>query len=223
MAKISLSAERRELTGKAVKKLRRDGIIPIVVYGGPLDGALSLQVSERELSRVLTQAGATQVVDLDVEGDSYPVLARVAQRHPTRHELVHVDFLAVDLTRLIQADVPVVLAGEAPASELEGAVVLQATDQLTVEALPNDIPATIEINISVLTELGQVLTVADLPSVNEYEIMTDPGTTLVSVTTAIQEAEEEPVESIEDELEDVEVADEAETDEVEEGDANDDA
>jgi large subunit ribosomal protein L25 len=223
MAKISLSAERRELTGKAVKKLRRDGIIPIVVYGGPVDGALSLQANERELSRVLTAAGATQVVDLDVEGDTYPVLARVAQRHPTRHELVHVDFLAVDLTRSIQAEVPIVLVGEAPASELPAAVVLQATDQVTVEALPNDIPATIEVDISVLTELGQVLTVADLPAVNEYEIMTDPGTTLVSVTTSIQEAEEEPVEAIEDELEGVEVADEAETDEAEEGDAGDDA
>ncbi|MCB0078214.1 MAG: 50S ribosomal protein L25 [Anaerolineales bacterium] len=223
MADISLDVSRRETTGKAVKKLRRDGVIPIVVYGGPVDGALSLQANERELSRVLAAAGATQVVTLKVGGDSYPVLARVAQRHPTRHELMHVDFLAVDLTQTIQAQVPVHLVGEAPAAELAGAVILQTADELTVEALPTDIPQYIEVDITVLTEIGQGISVADLPSTGSYEIIADPETTLASVTAAAQEVEEEPEAGDELDVEYGEAADDAAEDDDAEADADDDA
>ncbi len=181
MDHITLFAQNRSLTGKAVKRLRKEGVIPIVVYGGTVEGAIPLQVNERDLNRVLRSAGAVRVIDLQVDGTRYPVLTREVQRHPTRHAITHVDFLAVRLDQLIQAEVRIVLIGEATALETSLGVLSQVSDRVMVEALPEKLPGHIDLDISDLSEIGQMVTVADLPKSGDYTIISDPETLLIAV------------------------------------------
>jgi large subunit ribosomal protein L25 len=211
MAHIKLSVETREVTGKKVNRLRNEGIIPIIVYGGILDNALALQVSERELARALSAAGAARVIDLEVDrGRSYPVLARVVQRHPTRHSILHVDFLSVRLDQPIQAEIPVTLAGDSPIEDSTEAMLTQITNLLTIEALPDSLPSEIEVDISGLTEVGQMVTAADLTLPENVTLISDPETLLVSVVPPMRapavEEVEEPLEGEEEEaVDEVEV------------------
>jgi large subunit ribosomal protein L25 len=191
MAHIVLNAENREVTGKEVRRLRQDGIIPVVVYGGTLTSALSLQVSQRELDKVLRQAGASQVIDLTVEGKRYPVLTREVQRHVTRHTITHVDFLAVRLDQLIEAQIPVHIVGEAAPVERREAVLSTPLNALTIRALPEELPAQIEVDISGLTEVGQSITVADLSLPAGVTVVTDAEATLAALAAPTISAEAE--------------------------------
>ncbi|MDQ4078494.1 MAG: 50S ribosomal protein L25 [Chloroflexota bacterium] len=213
MEQITLFAQPREVTGKAVKRLRRQGLIPAVVYGGPVEGSLSLQVDERELGRVLGVAGASRIIDLQVDGASYPVLTREVQRHPTRLSILHVDFLAVRMDKLIQADIRVVLVGVSPVEENPEAVMAQVADRVTVEALPANLPTQLELDISGLSEVGQTLTAGDLPLPSDVRLVSDEDTLLVSVTTPMR-APVEPEEV--EEVAEVELPEDVEEGELEE-------
>lgn len=218
MEHIILTAESRTTTGKAVRRLRQDGIIPVVVYGGPLTESLSLQVDQRELGRVLTQAGTAKVIDLKVESTSYPVLTREVQRDPIRQDITHVDFLAVRLDQLIEAEIPVLLVGTSQLVNNNEAILMHAYNSLTVRALPEELPSQIEVDISSLTEIGQSITVSDLPLAEGVEIMTDPDSAVVSLmppTRAVTEEVEPETEEGEIEYGDVSAPD-AETEEDEE-------
>jgi large subunit ribosomal protein L25 len=211
MAHIKLSVQTREVTGKKVSRLRNEGIIPIIVYGGTLDNALALQAPERELARALSAAGGARVIDLEIDrGRSYPVLARVVQRHPTRHAILHVDFLSVRLDQLIQAEIPVILVGDSPIEDSTEAMLTQITNSLTIEALPDSLPSELEVDISGLTEVGQMVTAGDLTLDENVTLISDPETLLVSVVPpmrapAVDEVEE-PLEGEEEEaVDEVEV------------------
>lgn len=192
MEHIKLAAQPRTVTGKAVRRLRREGIIPVVIYGGNVEGGVSLQVNERELQRVLHHAGGVRVIDIDVEGGKrYPVLARVVDRHPLRHEVMHVDFLAVRLDQPIEAEVSVVLIGESEAVGRNEAVLMQVLESVTVSALPDSLPASVELDISSLTEIGQQLTVADLKAIKGVTLVTDGEAMIASLVALGRTLEEE--------------------------------
>lgn len=210
-----LNAEPRSVTGKAVARLRRDGLVPVVVYGGTLEGALSLQINERELDRVLNRAGTSTVIDLDVAGGQrYPVLTREVQRHPLRHNITHVDFLAVRLDRVIQAEVALVLTGEPEIVANNEALLMHILDAVTVEALPDRLPNRIEVDVSGLSEIGQQITVADLSVAEGVRIMTDSEALIATLAAPKMAVIEEEVEGLEEgdveaeEAEDVSEADE---------------
>ena len=163
MPDVSLVAEVGRPTGtRNSRRLRAQGKIPAVVYGHGMD-ALPVVIDAKELRVALsTAAGANALLSLKVGGEQHLVLARELQRHPVRGSLLHVDFQVVRRDELIVSEVPIVITGEARDVHHEGGIVEQQLFNLTVRAVPSDIPSAITVDVSGL-EVGSVIRVADLP------------------------------------------------------------
>lgn len=188
---LVITAQKRDTLGKQVKKLRKAGFVPANIYGKDFEStAITLSLSD--FQKVYNAAGETGIVNITIEGEKseIPTLIRLVQTHPLTESILHAEFRKVNLKQKIEAEVPLEFTGESPAVK-QGAVVLYQMDVITVEALPANIPSEIVIDISALTEVGQTITVADLPKSEDYEVMNDPEATIVS-TTAHKEEELEP-------------------------------
>jgi large subunit ribosomal protein L25 len=162
MAELTLVAEAGRVTGSSEsRRLRAAGRIPAVVYGHGMDG-ISVSVDGRDLRHALSgQSGTNQLLELKIGSDSHLALARVLQRHPVRHTVVHVDFQIVRRDEVVSAEVPIVLIGEAKTVEQERGLVEQPLTSLTVNATPAAIPNSIEVDISDL-KVGEGIRVGDL-------------------------------------------------------------
>lgn len=196
MADIILEAHPGRPTGSsAARRLRREGRVPAVVYGTGAD-PVSVTVEARQLRAALsTPAGLNAVVTLQVDGASYPTLARELQRHPVRGTVQHVDFVIVDLRVETHADVPITLVGEAVELHRQDGVIDQQIFALTVRARPADIPAHLELDISGLT-VGDSLRVSDLTLPSGVATDVDPEAVVVAgqasrVAAEVEEAEAE--------------------------------
>lgn len=169
MSTLQLEAQPRELVGRKVKQIRRQGLVPVIVYGN-IDQPLNLQIPERTLERTLQAGGNSQLIQLGVEGgETHNVLMRDLQRHPVRRSLLHVDFYAINMRDKQQLSVPVVSVNN-PTTLVGGMMVLQTMDNVEIEALPGDIPASIEVDITDL-DLDKPITVADLPALNGVDYL----------------------------------------------------
>jgi large subunit ribosomal protein L25 len=192
MAEITLVAEPGRHTGSAAsRRLRATGRVPAVVYGHGVSG-LSISVDGRELRHALSgDAGLNQLLSLQVGSDTHLAMARVLQRHPVRHTVVHVDFQVVRRDEIVAADVPIILVGQAKAVEQEQGLVEQPVQSLTVKAIPSEIPSSIEIDISDLA-IGTIIKVSDLSLPERVTTDTPPDEVLVvgSATRAAQAEEE---------------------------------
>jgi large subunit ribosomal protein L25 len=211
--RVKLEVRPREKTGsREARRLRRDGLIPGVLYGRS-DGARPICVPERELRRVLTGShGLHAILDVMLEGQhtAHPSILKEYQRDPVRGVLSHVDLMEVRLDQPIQASVAVELMGE-PAGVREGGVLSQVTREITVEALPMEIPERLELDVSGMM-IGDTLRLADLPPRAGITYVDDPEeTVLANVTppTVVVEPEVEEEEGVEAEGEAPEGAAEA--------------
>jgi large subunit ribosomal protein L25 len=157
------AAEPRTVLGKAVARLRREGVLPANIYGRGLEST-AVQIAARDMRVLLHEQGLNTLVNLQVAGESVPrsVVVRKVARHPVSAVLEHVDFYQVDLARAIQGAVTIVLIGEAPAVQTYRALMLQSTESVLVEALPALMPTHIDLSVDSLTEADSSLTVADL-------------------------------------------------------------
>jgi len=197
MEQIELTAQRRTITGKKVKRLRQQGIIPAVLYGPGVEST-PLQVEERALHRAMRRAGQ-RLINLRVEGDPQPhrVLAREVQRDVITGRVLHVDFLEVSLTQKLTTRVPVVLVGEPDPVRRGLAVLLQGVDEVEIACLPEDLISSIEVDVSDL-KLDQVLHVRDLRVPAGVEILTEPEEMVAQLSllrvAKAQLAEEEAIE-----------------------------
>lgn len=190
MAKITLKIEPRKVTGKAVKKLIQQGTIPGNIFGKNV-ASLSVQVKATDFNRIYDQAGETQVVYLQLpeETTPRPVLITNISVDPISDAIIHIDFHQVDLKEKVTANIPVELVGESPAVKDFQASIITSLSEIEVEALPTDLLENIEIDISVLKNIGDVIKIADLQiDRTKLEIKDDPETVIVSV--AGQQAEE---------------------------------
>ncbi len=196
MAELKLAAQPRTLMGRKVRQLRTQGLLPVVVYGKKQEEAASLQVETRSFERVLHAAGFSQLVTIDVDGGTtHNVLIRDIQRHPVTHTPIHVDFYAVDMTEKQQVAIPVHSTGKVDAMDV-GLMVYQALDQVTVEALPADIPSRVDVDISALTLENSIL-VSDLPVIEGVSYVHEPDEaifTLITTRAAVEEEEEAELE-----------------------------
>ncbi len=216
---FTLVAEKREITGKKVKMLRREGLVPIVVYGPSYDST-NLQVKWTDLRHVLVNAGGTQIINLDVAGETVPTLARYVQRNPIRGDVLHVDFYRVDMNRPIRAEVPLLAVGETEIVEVGTAIITQNLTNVEVEALPANLPQQIDVDISGLVEIGDSILVQDLnlpagvtiPSVNPDDMVLK----LDYAQALLTEEEEEAEDSFLEESAEVEVLTERKDDAEEE-------
>jgi large subunit ribosomal protein L25 len=157
MAEVVLAAESgRPLGSRAVRRLRREGKIPGVIYGHGTD-PVPVAIVARELRVALnSEAGANQLLSLDTGSGTYLAIAREIQRHPVAQTVTHVDFVIVRRDEIISADVPITLIGEATEVHHGDGLVEQQMFTLPIHALPSDIPVAIEADISALTIGGQV-------------------------------------------------------------------
>ncbi|MDE2718525.1 MAG: 50S ribosomal protein L25 [Chloroflexota bacterium] len=212
---ITLSA--RQVVGKKVKTLRRDGVVPVHYYGSGIE-SLSLQAAGVTLRKVVTEAGANIPVEVVVEGNSESDICfvREVQWHPVNGSLLHVDFMHVDVTERVTAEVPVVLTGQSDAVRELGGVIIQPFQTLPVDALPLNMPESIIVDITPLEMFGDAIRVGDLEVEEGIAILRDDDDLLVTVQEP--RIEEEPV-AEEEELEGEELAEGEEAPEGEEAEA----
>lgn len=159
---ITLNLTKRTATGKKVAGLRKDGQTPGVVYGHGFD-AINVQAPEVAIQKVVAKAGKHHMIDLVIEGDKKLGLIKHIEIDPVKHKLNHVSFHAVRAGDKVETSIPVKLVGLGDsAAEKAGLVVLQTLENLTVRALPKDLPDALEVSILGLEEPGQGVTIADL-------------------------------------------------------------
>ena len=189
MDRISLKATERELLGKKVKNLRKEGFIPGHVYGKKTETE-HVTVKALEFLKVLAEAGETGLVDLKIgEEKVRPVLIRGMQHDPVRGGLLHIDFYQVNLSEKVQVPVPVVLIGEEPEGVHMGeVVVLQNLSEVQVEALPTDLIEKIEVDITTLKNVEDTITVAQLNYDHSIvTVLAEPEEVVVKLAPAITE------------------------------------
>ena len=197
MEQIELKTQKREVLGKKVKSLRREGFVPAVLYGHETD-SIPLQVEERELNRVLAQAGEHRLIALKIGRARKPhmALTRDVQWDVITGRPLHVDFYAVVMTEKITTAVPLALVGEAPAAGQAGVILLQGLDEVEIECLPGDLPEAIEVDLSGLEEIDQAIYLKDLQVPPAVEILTDGEEIVVKVGWAAAEEVEEEIEKL---------------------------
>ncbi len=182
MTKITLTSQKRDLFGRKVKRLRKQGLVPANIFGSKVKSH-SVSVDAKEFDVVFKKAGETQIIELD--GKS--VLVSNLQLDPISNEVIHIDFRQVDLKEKIEAKVPVEVVGESPAEKQNLGTVVQQIHEVEVEALPADLPEKVVVDASLLLEVDQAVYVKDLKVSKDVEIKTDPELIVVKVEPPTKE------------------------------------
>ena len=198
---IHLEAQIRTVKGKQVSSLRRQGILPGIIYGRigkEQIEPLAIQLDLHEASKIINKLTVSSLVRLDVEGQEYPAILREAQKDVIYRTLLHVDFMAVSLTEKLQTAVPIELIGQAPAEINMSAVVVTGISELEIECLPQDMPERIEVDATVLVDIDSAIYVKDLDLPESVDVLTDPDELIAGVTyvTIEEEEEEEEVDEL---------------------------
>jgi len=196
MDQIELNVAKREILGKKVRFLRRQGITPVHLFGHGIESQ-ALQCDTAKLQQVLAEAGKTKLINFKIDGEkkARSVIVREVEIELPRRGLVHVDFYQVRKAEEMKVEVPVVLVGEAPALKVRENTLLQELDTLSVECLPANIPASVELDISSLTESEQVLRVKDIELEKGVTVLNDPEVVVAKISALrVEEVVEEVVE-----------------------------
>jgi len=185
---LELSAEPRDVFGKHVRRLRREGIIPANIYGHGASRAIQAPV--RSLERLLAQGGRTGVIAIAFDGKSETALLKSMQRDPRSGQIVHIDFQAVSMEEEVTSVVPVRFIGESDAVTKQDGVMTHPRNELHVTARARDLPDAIEVDVSSITELHGAIHISDLPSSSTYTIIDPPEEVLAMVVPPKVEVEE---------------------------------
>ncbi|MDO8551462.1 MAG: 50S ribosomal protein L25 [bacterium] len=199
MERPKLQAQLRTVVGKQVKKLRREGVLPANVFGKGIK-SISLQIPIKDFIKVYEKVGESGLVDLTVDGDVKPVLIQNVQLHPVSDDLLHADFHQVSLIEKTSAMVPVETVGESPAVEQKLGILIQPMNELEVEALPQDLPEQLTVDISGLVNVGDALTIADIKISSKIEIKASPDEVVVKIDALAKEEEVVPPPAAEGEV-----------------------
>lgn len=200
MDKIELETSQREVLGKRVRHLRRQGITPVHVFGHGIE-SLALQCDTASLERVLAKAGKTSLVSLkvDAEKKTRKVMVSEVQTDWRGANLLHVDFHQVKMKEKVTADIPVVLVGHSEAAKMSGVTLEQDLKALTVECLPGDVPKSVELDISSLDRSGKAIRVEAIELPKGVRILNDPALVIVKLSAHVVK-EEEKVEKVAEEV-----------------------
>lgn len=172
---VRLELQPRELMGKKVGRLRRAGIVPVHLYGPAIESR-SLQCAGPVLIKALAEAGASSPITVTIDGESgsHVTFAREIQWDPRRDTVLHVDLMAADVSRAVTAQVPVTLTGEAPGAVRSGGYVSQQIFDVQISALPLEMPAQIEMDLSTMTDANSVLRTGDIVLPDGVTLLSDP-------------------------------------------------
>lgn len=189
MERVEIKAGPRAVTGKKVRRLRTEGLVPLVVYGR--QEPVNLKGNEFDIRRAIFRASG-RLIALNIEGQDQAkmVLAREVQRDAISGKLIHVDLYEVDMAEKVRVEVQLEFVGEPQLMKINEADLLQTLNSVEIECLPGDILQSIEVDVSVLQEIGDSLTVSDLVVPDTIKILT-PGDEMLVRLNAIGEAPEE--------------------------------
>lgn len=195
MEQIKLKADIRELTGKKVKNLRSNKLIPSILYGQG-DKAVNLVINEKDFQKAFKVAGSSSLIDLEIANQKpIKVLIKKIQYHPVSDFVIHIDLYKVKMDETITTNIPFNFIGEAPAvKELEGNLIVNK-DSLEIECLPNDLVHQFDIDISVLKTFDDAIHVRDIKLPTNIKILDDLDEVITLVTPPRSEEELEAMES----------------------------
>jgi len=193
METLVLQAHVRSVIGKQVRGLRRQDKLPAVLYGTGIE-AVPIELSLKEALKSLARASGATLFDLRLDGETHKVLVREIQRDVLTRRPIHVDFLKVAMDKLIRAEVPVELVGEAPAVKTLGGVLVTGVNTIEVEALPGNLPDRIVVRLDVLTTIDASIVVKDLSIGEGVEVLSGPDELIARVIYGT--VEEEPTEVV---------------------------
>jgi len=193
--RVELKVTPREVLGKKVSRLRREGVIPANVYGHALD-SVAIQVPKEDLAHVMRTAGRNEIVYLRLDGEEpRPTFLRQVQRNPVTDAILHADFYQISLKEKVRMEVPVSLVGTAPAEQTYGGTLLHSLDRISVEGLPTDIPSVIEVDVSGLEEIDAAIHVGELNVPEGITVLTDAEQVVAKIAPPqVEKVEEEVVE-----------------------------
>ncbi len=188
MEKVVLQAEKRDVIGKQVKAMRREGKLPAVIYGRHTE-PINVSLDAHTASLVLGKLTSSSLVTISLDGKEYPALVREKQRDYIKNRLLHVDFLAVSLTESLRATVSLNFLGVSTAVKDFNAVLVHNLESLQVECLPTDLPERIDVDITPLEKPGDGIRVKDITVSDKIRLLDDPDTMVVVATFAKVEEE----------------------------------
>ena len=188
MEPIAIAATKRTITGKHVSKLRKAGSLPAVLYGHEVE-TQTIEINERDFSKVLKSAGESTIVNLVVAGKTQPVLIHDVQHHYLTEVPIHVDFFAVNMTEKLKVKVPLHFVGESMAVKSLGGTLVKNLAEVEVECLPADLPHAIEVDISAIATFEIVIRLSDLKVSGKVEVLGNPQELVVSVVPPRSEEE----------------------------------
>jgi large subunit ribosomal protein L25 len=200
---LTIDAKIRELKGRKTEELRREGMIPAVLYGPGIENK-DLTVTGKEFANLFRQAGKSSLVGLRVENEAknFMVLINDLSVDPVSGKTIHIDFYQPDLKKEIEADVPLVFVGESPAVKDLGGTLIKNFDEIAVKALPADLPREIKVDISVLKNFDDASAVKDLTVAGKVELLKNPEE-IVALAAEAQKIDEELEKPIEEDVDSV--------------------
>lgn len=170
--------ERTEFRNSELTKIRRAGNIPAVVYGNKLESK-PVYINGADFLKTMRDVGRNGVFPIDLNGKQVNVMLTEYQEDPIKKEILHADFLAVDMSKEISADVRINLIGEAPGVK-DGGVMQQSLHEVSINATPSKIPSAIEVDVTSL-QVGETITLGDIKASKEFTINADLEQTIVSI------------------------------------------
>lgn len=197
---LELKAEARQITGKKVSGLRQAGFIPAVLYGRGID-SVNISVNSKEFNRTLKEAGGSTLLSLNVDNEKHNVVIHELARDPLSGQVIHVDFFEVRMDEKMKSSVPLVFVGESAAVKAEGGILVKPLQEVELEALPQDLPKEIQVDISPLQTFDDKIYVKDLKVSGSIKILSDPEDMVASVAPPrseeeLAELEQKPVAEI---------------------------
>lgn len=196
MDKIILEAQPRKVLGKKVKQLRHDGKLPASIFGHGLE-TTPIVLDMYEASKILSGVGSSTLVMVQLEGKEHATLVRERQFEVIYRTLLHVEFQSVSLSETVRTSVFLALGEEeAPAVKSFGAMIIQGTESIEVECLPQDLPDRIVVDLASLENIGDSILLKDLPVPEGVTFLDDPDTMIVNASSLAEEVVEEEIDEL---------------------------
>ncbi len=195
MKNVVLKASPRSVTGKQVRRLRREGLLPAVLYGHKFE-PMAISLNAHDTALALSGLSQSALVTIELDGKEYPALVRERQKNYIRNEFIHIDFQVVSRTEKLRTNVSIELHGVSPAVKDFNGVVVSGVTQVEVECLPQDLPERIVLDITKLVNIGDGIYVRDLVLPEGVTIHQPPEEMIVMISAPEQEVEVE-VEEVE--------------------------
>jgi large subunit ribosomal protein L25 len=181
MSHYQLNATKRTAIGHDVRKLRKQGVLPAVIYSKIVQ-PINIEFVHGDFIKAYKQVGSTGVIDITVdEKNIMTCIVHDLHVHPVTNKLIHTDLMVVDLKKKVIAEVPLIFVGESQAIKETGGILDTPHETIKVEALPDNLPSSISIDISLLKSHSDIIKVSDIPMSKDYTLAEEPTLLLASI------------------------------------------